>query len=910
MRSLTMKRTGGVAAIAIAALLGMASSGAALVITGGPTYSLPGGGSCTVANTTTTGTGATVSCTGVNLAAHTRVYFGIKNNTIINGASTNGSGITGGELFTTFNSAGASNIAYTSTSAMVSACATGSCSTANGAVPQTLNITRTAGTATVVATGGTPASNANGAIERLFRLDSGSSFTFDVDVTGTSGAFSGQLCDAVYTNAHSTSGSGGCASRVDLAFYYSDCGDGVVDSPEQCDLGTGPGGNGAATSCCTSTCTFRTAGATCRAASDVCDAIETCSGGSGNCPADGFLNSSTLCRAGSGDSCDVNEFCTGSSAPCPADDAPGNFGDVCNAGSGDLCDPNETCTGIPGQACPADNVASAGTTCRVGSGDACDTTETCTGTADQACPADDAPGNAGNLCRAGSGDSCDVDETCTGTPGQTCPADDAPGNLGDVCNPGSGDLCDPDETCTGTPGQTCPGDTVAPGGTLCRAGSGDACDVDESCTGIANQICPPDDAPSNAGDVCRLGSGDSCDPTETCTGTPGAACPSDVVASAGTVCNPGSGDLCDPDETCTGVALAACPPDDISLPGTLCRAGSGDSCDVDETCTGAPNAACPADDAPGNAGNVCNPGSGDLCDPDETCTGTPGAACPSDNIASSSTECRADAGDCDVAENCTGNADEACPVNGFEPSGTDCPNTTLCDGDETCDGAGSCVGGPTLACDDNSACTVDTCDSLLGCINTGTPATGCLTAFQKGVLLVNEKNPGKEKIVAKFIKGPPLSQTDFGNPLNTGGTAYDLCIFDAFGQLAGSFTIDRAGDLCDGRDCFKKLGQDPPNGKGYKFKDKGLTSDGVLLALMKGGGPGKSKILVKTKNSEGTMPTGIAAALQAGVPSGSSAMVQFIPDGEPGGLPAGTVCLEMELADVKKNDGVKFKAKK
>ncbi len=79
---------------------------------------------------------------------------------------------------------------------------------------------------------------------------------------------------------------------------------------------------------------------------------------------------------------------------------------------------------------------------------------------------------------------------------------------------------------------------------------------------------------------------------------------------------------------------------------------------------------------------------------------------------------------------------------------------------------------------------------------------------------------------------------------------------------------------------------------------------------MKGGDAGKSKVIFKAKNKSNTMPTGIASALAAGVPAGSAATIQFIPSGEPGGLPAGTVCLEMELADIKKNDGIIFKAKK
>jgi hypothetical protein len=201
-------------------------------------------------------------------------------------------------------------------------------------------------------------------------------------------------------------------------------------------------------------------------------------------------------------------------------------------------------------------------------------------------------------------------------------------------------------------------------------------------------------------------------------------------------------------------------------------------------------------------------------------------------------------------------------------------------------------------------------------VNTGAPIAVCTTTLQKGLLLVNEKKPGKEKVIAKFIKGPALSQTDFGNPLEVGGTAYDLCIYDAFDNLAGSFHVDRAGDLCAGKDCWKKLGKLPPDGKGYKYKDKDLASDGALVLKMKGGSAGKSKVIFKAKNKAPNLniPTGIAAALAAGVPAGSSAKVQFVANGLPGGsaagMMAGTTCLQLDLADVKKNDGVTFKAKK
>jgi hypothetical protein len=50
--------------------LGFASNALAIIL-GGPTYLLPGGGSCTVAGIASQTGGTTVSCAGVNLAAHT-----------------------------------------------------------------------------------------------------------------------------------------------------------------------------------------------------------------------------------------------------------------------------------------------------------------------------------------------------------------------------------------------------------------------------------------------------------------------------------------------------------------------------------------------------------------------------------------------------------------------------------------------------------------------------------------------------------------------------------------------------------------------------------------------------------------------------------------------------------------------
>lgn len=496
-------------AMGLAAVAGLclASSASALILSGGPAYTLPGGGSCSSTGIASQTGGAVVTCTGVNVSGHTKVYFGIKNNTSVNGQTMNGAQPAAASTAVfRYLSNTANSITYTDSTTLTDVL--------NG--PQDVNgqliLTLTAGSATIVATGGNPANNANGDIQALFQVTS-TSFSVRVDVRGSTSMFAmGQAMPTVYNPTHTPAAGLGGISRVDLGFYWSSCGDGVIDSPEQCDQG---GANGSGTSCCTSSCTFRSVG--------------------------------QVCRAGAGAPCDASETCTGLAGTCPADDAPLNLGNVCRAGSGDICDANETCTGVPGQGCPADDApANAGVVCRVGSvGDICDESEVCTGAPGATCPADDAPGKINLVCRPGSGDICDPDERCLGIPGQGCPAD-VVANPTTVCRVGSGDMCDPNETCTAVPGQPCPSNVVTSAGTTCRAASGQ-CDVAEACTGVTGQTCPAN-AFAVAGTSCNADASvctlDECDGNNNC------VFDSNLDCEDGNVCTQ---DSCHPVNGCSSV---------------------------------------------------------------------------------------------------------------------------------------------------------------------------------------------------------------------------------------------------------------------------------------------------------------------------------------------------------------------
>lgn len=512
------------AMFALAAVVVGAASASAVVFSG-PAYLPPGGASCILTGNAKVTGGATWTCTQT-VANYSNLYIGIKNDNIPAATSPQGESMdnnqpSGAEIFTHF-STGGSTIVYTGTTSVRNLVA-GGFTTAFTRL--TLTFTGTGGTVTDATT--IALSNANGDVHSLWR-STDANFTVNALLEASDSASGPWTPASSYYGmtgalAHGKNTQNGESeiSHVDIAFYYSTCGDSMIDTnfgAEQCDLG---GANGASTNCCTSDCQFRGAG---------------------------------ICRPGPGAPCDASESCTGISSACPADDAPINLGVVCRPGSGDSCDANEACTGVPGQGCPPDDApGNVGMVCRVSSvGDICDLNETCTGTPTVPCPPDDAPGKINMVCRPGSGDMCDPDERCTGIANQGCPPDIV-ANPATICRTGSGDSCDPNETCTAIPTQPCPANVIAPMGTQCRAAV-NVCDVAEQCTGVGGQPCPPNgfaaaSTPCNLdNDVCTV---------DACNGSGACVFGSNLDCDDGNVC---SQDSCDPITGChsTGAPSNTC----------------------------------------------------------------------------------------------------------------------------------------------------------------------------------------------------------------------------------------------------------------------------------------------------------------------------------------------------------------
>lgn len=112
------------------------------------------------------------------------------------------------------------------------------------------------------------------------------------------------------------------------------CGNGAIESPEQCDAGALNGTSGA---CCSSTCTFEPATTACQPSAGPCDPAEYCTGVSPTCPADARSPSGTPC-ADDGLPC-TSDSCDGASALCQHTAVP----------DGTPCDDFDSCTG--GETC-------------------------------------------------------------------------------------------------------------------------------------------------------------------------------------------------------------------------------------------------------------------------------------------------------------------------------------------------------------------------------------------------------------------------------------------------------------------------------------------------------------------------------------------------------------------------------
>jgi hypothetical protein len=120
------------------------------------------------------------------------------------------------------------------------------------------------------------------------------------------------------------------------------------------------------------------------------------------------------------------------------------------------------------------------------------------------------------------------------------------------------------------------------------------------------------------------------------------------------------------------------------------------------------------------------------------------------------------------------------------------------------------------------------------------PIVACRTPG-KSILVIkrNAVDVEKDKLVWIWKKADALV-ADFGDPISR--TSYALCIYDASGELQPRLTATIHRNItCLSQQCWTRMSV-----KGFKYKDKLKTADGVMRVKLKAG-IGKGKAIVKAK---------------------------------------------------------------
>jgi hypothetical protein len=157
---------------------------------------------------------------------------------------------------------------------------------------------------------------------------------------------------------------------------------------------------------------------------------------------------------------------------------------------------------------------------------------------------------------------------------------------------------------------------------------------------------------------------------------------------------------------------------------------------------------------------------------------------------------------------------------------------------------------------DCAAC--EKCVPDVGCVVA--PRDDCLQPtdpFAKAVVDLRD-HPVLDKLQWKWVKGESNAWT-FGNPDTD--TDYSLCLYETVAgspMLVMDPLVVPAGGTClsggaDGTNCWKRRGN-PPGSKGFKYRDRDLTPDGIEQLRMKPGGGVKGKIAIKGKGANLDMP--------------------------------------------------------
>jgi len=173
-----------------------------------------------------------------------------------------------------------------------------------------------------------------------------------------------------------------------------------------------------------------------------------------------------------------------------------------------------------------------------------------------------------------------------------------------------------------------------------------------------------------------------------------------------------------------------------------------------------------------------------------------------------------------------------------------------------------------------------------------TPAIGCRLAAAGGsTLKIKDSAPdAKDKLKWKWSKGAATDLTDFANPV-TGSATYRVCIYDGSANPQPLLQMDvPPGGTCGTKPCWKAV-----KTKGFIYKNKLATSDGIVSLKLRAGVSGKAKVQATGKGEPlptPSLPLTLPVTVQLVIQDGSTSR-----------------CWQTTYATAKRNEGAIFSAK-
>jgi uncharacterized repeat protein (TIGR01451 family) len=387
--------------------------------------------------------------------------------------------------------------------------------------------------------------------------------------------------------------------------------------------------------------------------------------------------------------------------------------DACSAQTG-CTHTNNTASCDDGNACTTGDTCSGGVCAGMGSL-SCDDLNPCT---DDACDPQSGCTHTNNTASCNDGNPCTSNDVCSGgacTGGGATDCSDNNPCTDDTCNTQTGCVHTNDNANSCTDGTACTVNDACVDGVCVgtdRCNDGNPCTFD-FCANASTGACGHTDLSSNTScddhDACTTG--DHCNGLGLCVGPypldcdDGISCTTDSCdPGTGCVNTPNPGGYCNDGDACTS-------PDYCDTDGITCIPGPPTDCDDGNACTDdSCNSQTGCAHAPNTSTGACNDHSdcttNDQCDGSGNCVGTPL--------------------NCDDNNSCTYDT-----CQGGTCTHTATNNNELCDDHNACTGGthcfnGACLGGGTLNCNDNDACTADSCNPASGCLHTLIDADGDL----------------------------------------------------------------------------------------------------------------------------------------------------------------------------------------